>query len=97
MPMNSTLYEVKQTVQFKRDYRLAKKRGQNLKLLHEIILMLADGKPLPEKNRDHPLAGNWKGFRECHITPDWLLVYKLEDDILVLTLTRIGTHSDLDL
>ena len=96
MPMNNTLYEVKQTVQFKRDYRLAKKRGQNLKLLQEIILMLADGKPLPEKNRDHPLTGDWKGFRECHITPDWLLVYKLEDDILVLTLTRIGTHSDLD-
>ena len=47
-------------------------------------------------NRDHPLTGDWKGFRECHITPDWLLVYKLEDDILVLTLTRIGTHSDLD-
>lgn len=96
MPMSDTLYEVKQTVQFKRDYRLAKKRGQNLGLLQDIILMLADGKPLSEKNRDHPLTGDWKGFRECHITPDWLLVYKLEDDILVLTLTRIGTHSDLD-
>jgi mRNA interferase YafQ len=94
--MSDTLYEVKRTVQFKRDYRLAKKRGQDLKLLQEIILMLADGKPLPEKNRDHPLIGDWKGFRECHITPDWLLVYKLEDDILVLTLTRTGTHSDLD-
>ena len=94
--MNDTLYEVKQTVQFKRDYRLAKKRGQNLKLLQEIIFKLADGKPLPEKNRDNPLIGGWKGFRECHITPDWLLVHKLEDDILVLTLTRIVTHSDLD-
>ena len=96
MPMNSTLYEVKQTVQFKKDYRLAKKRGQDLRLLQEIIHLLADGKPLHEKNRDHPLTGDWKVFRECHITPDWLLVYKLEDDILVLTLTRIGTHSDLD-
>jgi mRNA interferase YafQ len=96
MPMNDTLYEVKQTVQFKRDYRLAKKRGQDLKLVQEIILLLADGKPLPDKSRDHPLTGDWKNFRECHITPDWLLLYKLEDDILVLTLTRTGTHSDLD-
>ncbi|MDR1001363.1 MAG: type II toxin-antitoxin system YafQ family toxin [Clostridiales bacterium] len=94
--MSDTLYEVKQTIQFKRDYRLAKKRGQNLGLLQDIVLMLADGKPLPEKNRDHPLTSDWKGFRECHITPDWLLVYKSEDDILVLTLTRIGSHSDLD-
>jgi mRNA interferase YafQ len=94
--MNDTLYEVKQTTQFKRDYRLAKKRGQRVDLLQEIIHLLADGKPLPEKNRDHPLTGDWKGFRECHITPDWLLVYKQEDDILVLTLTRVGTHSDLD-
>jgi len=96
MPNNNTLYEVKQTAQFKRDYRIAKKRGQNLQLLQEIILLLADGKQLPEKNRDHPLTGDWKNFRECHITADWLLVYKLEEDILVLTLTRIGTHSDLD-
>jgi mRNA interferase YafQ len=97
MPMNDTLYEVKRTTQFNRDYRLAKKRGQKMDLLQEIILLLADGKPLPEKNRDHPLTGDWKRFRECHITPDWLLVYKQENDILVLTLTRIGTHSDLDL
>jgi mRNA interferase YafQ len=94
--MNDTLYEVKRTTQFNRDYRLAKKRGQKMDLLQEIILLLADGKTLPEKNRDHPLTGDWKGFRECHITPDWLLVYKQEEDILVLTLTRIGTHSDLD-
>jgi len=94
--MNNTLYEVKQTAQFKKDYRLVKKRGQNIKLLHEIIIMLADGIPLPDKNRDHQLTGDWKNFRECHIAPDWLLVYKSEDDILVLTLTRTGTHSDLD-
>jgi mRNA interferase YafQ len=93
--MNETLYEVKKTTQFKKDYRLAKKRGQNLKLLQEIILILADGQTLPEKNRDHALTGDWTGFRECHVTPDWLLVYKKDDDILVLTLTRIGTHSDL--
>ena len=96
MPMNETLYEVKETTQFKKDYRLAKRRGQNLQLLKDIILISADGQTLPEKNRDHTLTGDWIGFRECHITPDWLLVYKKEDDILVLTLTRIGTHSDLD-
>ena len=95
MQMNETLYEVKKTSKFKKDYRLAKKRGQNIRLLKDVILVLADGKILPEKNCDHALTGDWMGFRECHITPDWLLVYKKEDDILVLTLTRIGTHSDL--
>ena len=94
--MSDTLYEVKQTAQFKKDYRLAKKRGQNPQLLQNIILQMADGQTLLEKNRDHVLAGDWVGFRECHIAPDWLLVYKVEDDILVLTLTRIGSHSDLD-
>ena len=94
--MNDTLYEVKQTTRFKRDYKLAKKRGQNLDLLQDIILKLADGEVLPPKNRDHALTGDWSGFRECHVTPDWLLVYKIEEDILVLTLTRIGTHSDLN-
>ena len=93
--MSETKYEVKQTTQFKKDYRLAKRRCQNVQLLRAIILQLADGQPLPEKNRDHPLTGDWAGFRECHITPDWLLVYKKEDDILVLTLTRVGSHSDL--
>ena len=95
--MSDTLYEVKQTNQFKNDYKTAQKRGQNIGLLKDIILQLADGKVLPPKNRDHALTGYWTGFRECHITPDWLLIYRVEDDILVLTLTRIGTHSDLDL
>ena len=94
--MNETLYEVKKTSQFKKDYRLAKKRGQSIQLLQEIILKLADGQSLSEKNYDHALTGDWIGFRECHVKPDLLLVYKKEDDILVLTLTRVGTHSDLD-
>ena len=96
MAMNETLYEVKKTNQFKKDYRLAARRSQDLQLLKDIILTLANGLPLPEKNRDHALTGDWLGFRECHITPDWLLVYKKDDDILVLTLTRTGTHSDID-
>jgi mRNA interferase YafQ len=95
--MNETLYEVKKTTQFKRDYRLAKKRGENLLLLQEIVLKLANGLALPERNRDHALTGDWIGFRECHITPDWLLVYKKYEDVLVLTLTRTGSHSDLNL
>ena len=91
-----TKYEVKETNQFKRDYRLAKRRGQNVQLLKDIVIQLANDQPLPEKNRDHALTGDWKGFRECHVTPDWLLVYKKENDILVLTLTRLGSHSDLN-
>jgi mRNA interferase YafQ len=94
--MNETEYEVKQTAKFKKDYRLAKKRGEDITLLREIVTLLANGKKLPEKNRDHALTNDWAGFRECHIAPDWLLVYKKEDDILVLTLTRTGSHSDLD-
>ena len=93
--MAETKYEVKQTARFKKDYRLAQKRGCDMTLLRDIIVRLANGQTLPTKNRDHALIGNWQGFRECHITPDWLLIYKKEDDILVLTLTRIGSHSDL--
>ena len=94
--MNETKYEVKETSQFKKDYRLAKRRGQNIQTLKDVIIQLANDHPLPEKNRDHALTGDWKGFRECHVAPDWLLVYKKENDIHVLTLTRLGSHSDLN-
>ena len=60
-----------------------------------VVALLAMGEPLPEKNRDHDLSGDWVGHRECHIQPDWLLIYRIEDDVLVLTLARTGTHSDL--
>lgn len=83
------------TSQFKKDYKLAMKRGQSIDLLDNIIRLLAKGEPLPETNRDHALSGNWIGHRECHIQSDWLLVYRVENDILVLTLVRTGTHSDL--
>lgn len=89
------MYEIKMTNKFKKDYKLAIKRGYNSKLLSEVITLVSSGKVLPEKYKDHNLTGNWKDFRECHITPDWLLIYKLENDILLLTLTRTGTHSDL--
>ena len=90
-----TRYEIKKTTQFKKDYKLAKRRGLDINLLKEIISKLANGDPLEPKHKDHPLSGNWAGHRECHIQPDWLLVYRYEDDVLVLTLTRTGTHSDL--
>ena len=93
--MSNTKYIIKPTTQFKKDYKLAMKRGLDIKLLDEVIAILAMGLSLPEKNRDHALTGNWIGHRECHIMPDWLLVYRIEDDVLVLTLSRTGTHSDL--
>ncbi len=93
--MKKTKYTVKLTTQFKKDFKLAMKRGLKIELLENVITSLAMGESLPTKNKDHALAGNWSGYRECHILPDWLLVYRLEDNILVLTLTRTGTHSDL--
>lgn len=88
-------YNISKTTKFKKDYKLAKKRGMDISKLTKVVAMLAEGKKLPTEYRDHALAGNWVGHRECHIEPDWLLVYYIEDDILVLTLTRTGTHSDL--
>lgn len=86
---------VKPTTQFKKDYKLAIKRGLKIKLLEDVVAALAMGEPLPDKNKDQALIGNWVGYRECHILPDWLLIYRIEDDVLVLTLARTGTHSDL--
>ena len=89
------IYAVKLTAQFKKDYRLAIKRGLNMQLLNDIITMLATGTVLPEKYKDHPLQGRWKGRRECHVLPNWLLVYQKTDTTLVLDLFRTGTHSDI--
>ena len=83
------------TTQFKKDYKLALKRHLDIELLDNIIRRLSRGETLPEKNRDHALTGDWVGHRECHILPDWLLVYRIVDDVLVLTLARTGTQSDL--
>ncbi|HZK39097.1 MAG TPA: type II toxin-antitoxin system YafQ family toxin [Clostridia bacterium] len=88
-------YTVKVTAQFKKDYKRAKKRGLPINLLDDLIKKLAHGEPIAEKNDDHPLTGNYARFRECHIAPDWLLIYLLDKDILVLTLTRTGSHGDL--
>lgn len=88
-------YDVSWTGQFKKDYNLARKRNLNIELLDETIRKLARGEELPKENRDHALSGNWLGYRECHIQSDWLLIYRVEEGVLILTLTRTGTHSDL--
>lgn len=89
-------YELVATTSFKKDYKKLVKRQYNITLLDEVVEQLLNGNPLPEKNKDHALTGNWKGFRECHIMPDWLLVYRIYEDKLILSLTRTGSHSDLD-
>lgn len=88
-------YVVKYTTQFKKDYKLAKRRGLNIKLLQEIVKKLAVGEILDDSYKDHALSGKWIGYRECHIQPDWLLIYHINKDVLVLTISRTGTHSDL--
>ena len=93
--MRKTKYTVKTTSQFKKDFKLAMKRGLNIDLLEIVIATLALGEPLPDKNKDYALTGNWIGHRECHILPDWLLIYRIEEEVLILTLARSGTHSDL--
>ena len=80
---------------FKKDLKLAAKRGYDLDLLDAVVTNLAERRPSAEKYRDHELTGNYSGFRECHIQPDWLLVYRVEADELILFLSRTGTHSDL--
>ncbi len=89
------MYKIVAGNKFKKDLKLAIKRGYNIDLLDEIVTMLSQGITLPEKNKDHPLVGNYIGCRECHITPDWLLIYEVTKDELILYLTRTGTHSDL--
>lgn len=88
-------FDIVWTNQFKKDYKLAIKRNLNIDLLDDLIRKLANGEQLAENYKDHALTGNWCGHRECHIQPDWLLIYRIENDLLVLTLTRTGTHSDL--
>lgn len=80
---------------FKKDFKKIVKRGYDVRLLEEVIELLANEQTLPQKYRDHCLVGNYSDFRECHITPDWLLIYQIDNDELILYLTRTGTHSDL--
>ena len=88
-------YEVKFTNQFKKDFKLAKKQNKDLNKFFDVVNILAEGGMLEAKYRDHDLSGEYKGTRECHIEPDWLLVYEIQNDVLVLILYRLGTHSEL--
>lgn len=83
------------TNQFKKDLKLAKKQGKDLDKLFEVINILANGDKLDTKFKDHDLSGSYKGTRECHIEPDWLLIYEIDNNALILMLYRLGTHSEL--
>lgn len=89
------MLKIVSSTQFKKDLKLAKKRGYDIDRLRDIVNLLASEKALDEKYRDHALTGNYRGFRECHIEPDWLLIYRVTDQELELFLFRTGTHSDL--
>lgn len=92
------MYTVKFTSKFKKDYKLYQKRGYDMDKIKKVISLIASGTnqdTLINEYKDHSLKGNWKGFRECHILPDWLLVYEIVEDTLVLSLARTGSHSDL--
>ena len=86
---------IKYQAAFKKDYKRIIRRGYDVRLLEKVIAILAEQRSLPESYRDHSLSGDYIGYRECHITPDWLLIYEIKNDELILCLTRTGSHSDL--
>ena len=88
-------YEVRFTNQFKKDIKLAKKQGKNIDRLFDVVNILANGEALAPKYRDHDLNGDYKGCRECHIEPDWLLIYEINNGLLILMLNRVGSHAEL--
>ncbi|MFA5531619.1 MAG: type II toxin-antitoxin system YafQ family toxin [Clostridiales bacterium] len=89
------MYQIEQTTRFKKDLRRVIRRGYDMQLITKVVDTLASGKPLPEIHRDHALSGGWAQYRECHISPDWLLIYRKDNQKLILVLTGTGTHSDL--
>ena len=84
-----------ESTRFRRDLRRMQKRGKDLEKLKGVVRLLVEEQPLPERYRDHHLIGDWSGYRDCHIEPDWLLIYKIDRDEAILTLVRTGTHTDL--
>ena len=89
------MLKIRYSSKFKKDFKAIIKRGYNIALFREVLELLAAEKNMPEKYNDHALKGDYSGHRECHISPDWLLIYKKENDMITLTLTRTGSHSDL--
>ncbi len=90
-------FQIRRTSAFKKDVKRLMKQGRDLSKLAAVVDAIADGKQLEERHRDHELVGNRRGFRDCHIEPDWVLIYKLDKDVLILTLTRTKTHAELEL
>ena len=88
-------YNITITSAFKKDLKRIQKRGYNMALLDEVVTMLANGETLPPKYKDHPLKGDKQGTRDCHISPDWVLIYCIYESDLILLLTRTGTHADI--
>ena len=89
------MYKIVQTNNFKKRLKKLIKNGYDYNKIKVVVDLLEKGEKLPEKYKDHPLKGNFIGYRECHIEPDWLLIYKIQNDILVLTLVTTGSHSEL--
>ena len=89
------MYDVKYTSRFKKDYKRLKKRGWNMDKLLDAIDILRSGMEMPPEYKDHPLRGDYEGHRDCHIEPDWVLIYIKSESTLVLSMTRTGTHSDV--
>lgn len=90
-------YKIKRTTVFKKDFKNAVKSGLDIKEFKTVVRFLQNGEALPEKYKDHKLTGNWKGYRDCHITPDWILIYQYKENELILVLARTGSHSKLKL
>lgn len=89
------MLEISVTRQFMKDLKIAKRRGLDIEILNEVVRSISEEQPLPVKNKDHKLTGNYAGYRECHIQPDWLLIYSVDNKVNILNLIRTGTHSDL--
>ena len=90
-------YNIRQTSRYKKSLKLMLKRGKDIKKITKVVRMLAQGETLPPQYKDHPLIGDYAGSRDCHIENDWVLIYKIKDDLLILSLVDTGTHSDLGL
>ena len=88
-------YEVIRTTRFRKELKKMIRRGADISKLETVVNILASGEPLPPQYHDHALTGDMAGTRDCHITPDWLLIYRINGNVLTLTLTRTGTHADL--
>ena len=89
------MLKLKLTAQYRKDQKRLYRRGYDMEKIKAVIAILLENKPLPLKNKDHALVGDYAGFRECHVLPDWLLIYKIDNDELVLIAFRTGTHADL--